>query len=416
MVEDGRSSLREVPILDLKNMKIISPLGRGAKGVVFLVRTEFPYKEFLALKVISKASVENKAVSRSKNDDYVFKRICIEREILSRLHHPLLPTLRGVVETEQIIGYAIDYCPGRDLHSLRKKQTENMFSDDSIRFYAAELVLALEYLHGLGIVYRDLKPENILIQENGHLMLVDFDLSTKLSPPKSPQNLPITTKPDPSKEEKKNKRLLCLPRCWNSGVLPTEETLCSNSVSSEHSSGSTTAAKSNSFVGTEEYIPPEIIQGNGHEFAVDWWCLGIVLHEMLYGFTPFKGSNRKETFHRILNKSPDLVGEQTPLRNLIRKLLEKEPSKRITGEEIKGHDFFKGVDWKSISEISRPPYIPPVCDKDLNGNNEIDVEMFVNGVFKDENDKSLENVKKTDNCNQILEFKGYHEANPFFVF
>ncbi|GAB2238041.1 hypothetical protein Droror1_Dr00015943 [Drosera rotundifolia] len=78
----------------------------------------------------------------------------------------------------------MDYCPGGDLNSVRRKQSEKTFSDDVIRFYAAELVLALEYLDSLGIVYRDLKPENILIQSNGHLMLVDFDLATQL-PPKS---------------------------------------------------------------------------------------------------------------------------------------------------------------------------------------------------------------------------------------
>ncbi|KAF5936946.1 hypothetical protein HYC85_024452 [Camellia sinensis] len=92
------------------------------------------------------------------------------------------PTIGGVIATDKIVGYGIDYCPGRDLNSLRKKQTEKMFSDSIIRFYAAELVLALEYLYGLGVVYRDLKPESILVQESGHLMSVnvDFDLSAKL--------------------------------------------------------------------------------------------------------------------------------------------------------------------------------------------------------------------------------------------
>ena len=86
--------------------------------------------------------------------------------------------------------------------------------------------------------------------------------------------------------------------------------------------------------------------------------LGVMLYEMLYRTTVFKGSNRKETFYRILAKAPDLVGETTPLRGLIEKLLEKDPNQRIRLEEIKGHDFFKGIEWDLVVEIGRPPFIP----------------------------------------------------------
>lgn len=109
----------ETPSLDLKNLNVISVLGRGAKGVVFLVQTE--NGELLALKAILKSSTQNN------------RRICFEREILDSLNYPLLPKLHGVLQTEKIVGYAIDYCPGLDLHSLRKKQTEKTFSDDIIR-------------------------------------------------------------------------------------------------------------------------------------------------------------------------------------------------------------------------------------------------------------------------------------------
>lgn len=120
----------EMPSLDLQNLKVISALGRGAKGVVFLVQTE--KGELLALKAILRSSVEKGKVT-SNIDPNEYRRICFEREVLSSLHHPLLPKLNGVLLTEKIVGYAIDYCPGRDLHSLRKKQTEKMFSDDIIR-------------------------------------------------------------------------------------------------------------------------------------------------------------------------------------------------------------------------------------------------------------------------------------------
>ncbi|XP_059660052.1 serine/threonine-protein kinase OXI1-like [Cornus florida] len=376
-------SQNDIPLLELRQLKVISVLGRGAKGVVFLVQPDQQQStnnEFLALKAISKASIQNSKVDNN-GDLNENRRICFEQEVLRSFRHPLLPRLRGVLSTDEIIGYAIDYCPGRDLNSLRNNQTEKMFSDDIIRFYAAELILALEYLHGLGIVYRDLKPENVVIQENGHLMLVDFDLSTKL-PPKSPEpRRPIVKSVSKSAPIKK-KRFPSFQRCWNSGISPEDSAPLPEIGVDSASFESDSAAKSKSFVGTEDYVAPEIILGKGHDFAVDCWCLGVMLYEMLYGTTPFRGSNRKETFHRILKKSPELTGEPTPLRDLIAKLLEKDPMLRISLEGIKGHDFFRGVDWDLIWQIERPPFIPLLPeDEDTLGNKEIDVESFVQEAF-----------------------------------
>ena len=119
---------REIPALDFKNLNVISAVGRGAKGVVFLAKDEAS-DEFVALKVIAKALIEVKG----KADGGEYKRICFEQQVLRRLSHPLLPRLRGVLATENVVAYAIDYCPGGNLHSLRKRQTEKMFSDDVIR-------------------------------------------------------------------------------------------------------------------------------------------------------------------------------------------------------------------------------------------------------------------------------------------
>ncbi|KAJ0052611.1 hypothetical protein Pint_01468 [Pistacia integerrima] len=379
-----------VPSLDFQRLKVVSALGRGAKGVVFLVKDE-ELSEFLALKVIWRDLIENKNKDSNDNnsDEDDYKRVSFEQQVLQSFDHPLLPRLRGVLSTEKIIGHAIDYCPGRDMNFLRKKQTEKMFSDDTIRFYAAEMVLALQYLHNQGIVYRDLKPENIMIQENGHIMLVDFDLSTKLSP-KSPESCPEKTPTPvtkrPSDSVKKKRRPLFRSIC-NSGISPEDSVSSAQhsfkTVSKGDSDHST--EKSNSFVGTEEYVAPEIISGEGHDFTADWWSLGIVLHEMLYGVTPFKGSNRKETFYRILCRPVELMGEPTALRNLIRKLLEKDPRKRIGVEGIKGHDFFRGMDWDLLLKMVRPPYIP--CSELENKRiKEIDVESFVQGIFSGSGD------------------------------
>ncbi|RWR83825.1 serine/threonine-protein kinase OXI1-like protein [Cinnamomum micranthum f. kanehirae] len=376
---DDHHTTNQYPPLDLRSLKALSVLGRGAKGVAFLVRHG---DQTLALKTISKSSIE-----KNKKPEDGLRRIRFELDTLKELQHPLLPTLRGFLSTEKIVGFAMEYCSGGDLNSLRKKQTEKSFSDDIIRFYAAELVLALEYLHGLGIVYRDLKPENVLIQENGHLMLVDFDLSKKLSLKKPLQNQQI-----PSNRADKSATKSRFPAF----LLCKSGFPAKNSVNSERSDGSESSSlnsgesgsesKSNSFVGTQDYVAPEVITGNGHDFSVDWWNLGVLLYEMLYGQTPFRGSNRKETFYRILTKSPEMVGEQTPLRDLIGKLLEKEPEKRISVEGIKGHEFFQGVVWETVVEISRPPFIPGGRGEEISGLERdvgIDVEDFVERVFCD---------------------------------
>ncbi|CAA7023719.1 unnamed protein product [Microthlaspi erraticum] len=401
------------PTLDFNRLEVLSLLGRGAKGVVFLVRDTNNDQDdkLLALKVILREAIEKKKKKNNKTTSDEYKRVSFEQEVLSRFDHPLFPSLHGVLSTDKVIGYAIDYCPGKNLHSLRNMQSESMFSDEIIRFYAAELVLALDYLHNQGIVYRDLKPENVMIQENGHLMLVDFDLSTNLAP-RTPQPSPSpSSSSNPSPARRKKKRFLRFGSFCNSGISPEEEEE-SNSMGSSIStassalavSDSSRAEKSNSFVGTEEYVAPEVVNGGGHDFAVDWWSLGVVLYEMLYGTTPFKGLNRTETFFRILTRPPNLVGETTALRDLIRRLLEKDPSRRISVEEIKGHDFFRGVDWDNVVLVSRPPYIPAPDDggdKGRDGNTIIDVENIVQEIFaaREEREKQSGNDKNSANLN-----------------
>lgn len=138
MIDHHRPDVAVAPILDLPCLKALAALGRGAKGAVFLVEAE-AWKEPLALKAISRKLVESKTKDNGDNSsddgkESGYRRICFEQEALRRFRHPLLPRLHGVVCTDMIVGYAIDYCPGRDLHQLRKKQSEKMFSDDVIRY------------------------------------------------------------------------------------------------------------------------------------------------------------------------------------------------------------------------------------------------------------------------------------------
>ncbi|KAH0451676.1 hypothetical protein IEQ34_018975 [Dendrobium chrysotoxum] len=372
--------------IELSDLIAASILGRGGNGIVFLVR-HLTSGETLALKSISKPS-----------SDADFRRIWFERDVLLELQHPLLPSLRGILSTDKIVGFAIDYCPGGDLNTVRRCQTEKMFSLEMIHFYAVEMVIALTHLHNLGIIYRDLKPENVLIQENGHIMLIDFDLSTKLPTSRSSPKTPFT-RSETLPAKSKRKKLRSLFRCCSSraGVtpdLPTSDLLLPS------------PAKSKSFVGTEEYVAPEIIVGKGHDFAVDWWGLGVILYEMLYARTPFRGQNRRETFRRILHESPDLIGNPTPLRDLIGRMLVKDPSKRITGEEIKRHEFFGGVDWALVVDIARPPYIPVRKDWD-EGIEGLEVEKIVEKVFE----KALA-AKRTS----VTEVRNYSINEDFTVF
>ena len=131
MTQEDEPHGEEIQTLHLNDLKALSVLGRGGKGVVFLVQTKSASQELFALKVVSRSSIEK----RRNGDGSEYKRVCFEQEVLRRLRHPLLPKLRGVLWTENILGYAIDYCPGGDLHSLRMKLSEKMFSDDVIRYF-----------------------------------------------------------------------------------------------------------------------------------------------------------------------------------------------------------------------------------------------------------------------------------------
>lgn len=382
--EESMKGLR-MEITELKAVKVV---GKGAMGTVFLAHKEGCDKA-LALKAISKPAIEK------QNDG--FKRARAELDILRRLRHPFLPSLVGHVETDKVVGFVMDYCPGGDLNYLRRKQSEKTFSESIIRFYTAEIILALEHLHSLGIVYRDLKTENILVQSNGHIMLTDFDLSTRLRPHGRRQEPSDGADPGQPKSQIRRSRsgaFAMITSCMTSQhwsptrVSPlTKSSKRSSSKKSEASyaalpnAPTPTYERANSFVGTEEYVSPEMLRGDGHDFAVDWWALGILVYEMLHGKTPFRGATRKETFYNILVRQPHFTGPWNPLRDLIVRLLEKEPSRRIGftngAAEIKKHRFFNGLDWEAMENVSRAPFLPPpMTPEDLIADKILNVEEF----------------------------------------
>ena len=117
--------------------------------------------------------------------------------------------------------------------------------------------------------------------------------------------------------------------------------------------------KSVCFVGTDEYVAPEVLRGGDHTAAMDWWSYGVLLYEMIYGNTPFRGKNSDETLHNIMEKDAEFPGIVSAAKNLISQLLVKEASKRPRVEEIKRHEFFRGLQWELLIEVARPPFIPP---------------------------------------------------------
>lgn len=373
----------------------IRALGHGDMGTVYLAKHMTSGKP-VAMKVMSKELMEKK---RSH------KRAWMEKEILQKLDHPFLPRLFTKFESRNHTFLLMSYCSGGDLNTLRQRQKDRMFSESAARFYAAEVVVALEYLHQHGILYRDLKPENILVQADGHIMITDFDLSLIINNPQESQTKGSCR--DQIGRKKTTKSLLAklnpghvgAKRCTNSSaiIIPKEGAGASASARETgyyHLDGRKESVyeHSHSFVGTEEYVAPEILWGKGHGTAVDWWAFGILLYEMVYGKTPFKGSTRKETFYNILCKEPPELSEPwSPLKDLLRRLLVKEPTLRLgfisDAQEIKNHEFFEGVRWDELEYVSRPPFVPPpfgfehshiVLDDNTEDDNVHTIEMFEN--------------------------------------
>ncbi|KAM7256107.1 hypothetical protein ACFE04_011848 [Oxalis oulophora] len=321
--------------IGLNHFKPIKHLGCGDTGSVHLVELKGT-GELFAMKAMEKSMMLN----RNK-----VHRACVEREIISQLDHPFLPTLYTSFQTPTHVCLITDFFPGGELFTLLDRQPMKLFTEESSRFYAAEVVIGLEYLHCLGIVYRDLKPENILLRKDGHAVLSDFDLSFMTS-----------CKPQIIKHSQPTKS-----RRSKSQPPPT---FVAEPV-----------AQSNSFVGTEEYIAPEIITGAGHSSAIDWWALGILLYEMLYSRTPFRGKNRQKTFANILHKDlafPSSIPVSLAAKQLIKALLEKDPTLRLgskTGaNEIKQHPFFQGINWPLIRCMSPPPLQVPLKLTEKDGN------------------------------------------------
>lgn len=290
----------------LKDFQLLSVIGQGAFGKVLLVRHSATGSVH-AMKIISKQFViDMDSVHYMKT----------ERDVMTKIRHPFVIGLNYAFQTESKVYLVMEYQSGGELFSYLKE--EGTFTEDTVRFYLAEMILALEHLHGHGIIHRDLKPENLLISAEGHIKLTDFGLA---------------------KQYIEGQEMM---------------TVC----------------------GTKEYMAPEMLLGKGYDSAVDWWSLGALAYEMLIGNPPFR--SRKPT---ILHKQILTAKIQLPrwlsgeAHSLLKSLLERNVSKRLGGGKsslfvvkgvhaLKRHPFFKSINWEKIENLRvPPPMVPRVSDE-----------------------------------------------------
>ena len=219
--------------------------------------------------------------------------------------HPFTIRMWGTFQDAQQVFMIMDYIEGGELFSLLRKSQR--FPNPVAKFYAAEVCLALEYLHSMDIIYRDLKPENILLDKNGHIKLTDFGFA---------KYVPDVT-----------------------------YTLC----------------------GTPDYIAPEVVSTKPYNKSVDWWSFGILIFEMLAGYTPFYDSNTMKTYENILNAELQFPSIFHPdAQDLLCRLITRDLSKRLGNlqngsEDVKRHPWFSEVVWdKLLCRNIETPYEPPI--------------------------------------------------------
>lgn len=279
----------------LTDFHIMRTLGTGSFGRVHLVRSVHNGR-YYAVKVLKKQQVVKMKQVEHTND---------ERRMLKLVEHPFLIRMWGTFQDLRNLFMIMDYIEGGELFSLLRKSQR--FPNPVAKFYAAEVVLALEYLHSHDIIYRDLKPENILLDRNGHIKITDFGFAKE--------------------------------------VLTVTWTLC----------------------GTPDYIAPEVITTKPYNKSVDWWSLGVLIFEMLAGFTPFYDTTPMKTYEKILSGKvhfpnffhPDVV-------DLLLRLITADLSSRLGNlvngpADIRNHYWFSEVVWeKLLTKDIETPYEPPI--------------------------------------------------------
>ncbi|ETN63604.1 microtubule-associated serine/threonine kinase [Anopheles darlingi] len=334
----GRSNSSAVP--NEKDFDILKLISNGAYGAVYLVKHKQTRQRF-AMKKINK----NSLMLRNQ-----VEQVFAERDILSFADNPFVVSMYCSFETRKHLCLVMEYVEGGDCATLLK--SIGPLPSDMARFYFAETVLAVEYLHCYGIVHRDLKPDNLLITALGHIKLTDFGLS-KMG-------------------------LMSLATNLYEGYLDSE----------------TRQFSDKQVFGTPEYIAPEVILRQGYGKPVDWWSMGIILYEFLIGCVPFFGETPEELFAHTVNDDiewPD--NDDWPLqeeaKDLITVLLHQNPRDRLgTGgaHEVKEHCYFYGLDWNNLLR-QKAEFVPQLDNEEDTSYFDTRVDRYNHEICGDDTDE-----------------------------
>ncbi|KAI5077917.1 hypothetical protein GOP47_0007741 [Adiantum capillus-veneris] len=331
--DDGVQSFRSTPThpsyndrITIADFDILKLISRGAFGRVFLAKKRATGDNF-AIKVLRKIDMIRKNA---------VENILAERDILISVRNPFVVRFFYSFTCRDNLYLVMEYLIGGDLYSLLRKL--GCLEENVARVYIAELVLALDYLHSLGVVHRDLKPDNILIAHDGHIKLTDFGLS-KVGLINSTDDLSGPT----------------------SGGVLMEENMFENCL--EHGM-QREYRKERSAVGTPDYLAPEILLGTEHGYTADWWSVGVILFEFITGLPPFNAEHPQIIFDNILNRKipwprvPEDMSEDA--KDLIDKLLMEDPNQRLGAKgaaEVKNHPFFKDISWENLAR-QKAAFVP----------------------------------------------------------
>ncbi|KUJ23024.1 Pkinase-domain-containing protein [Mollisia scopiformis] len=316
---NGKLVLRQVK-KGVRDFVFGRTLGEGSYSTVLLATDRQTLKEY-AVKILDK-----KHIIKEKKIKYVN----IEKDTLNRLiEHPGIVRLYYTFQDSSSLYYVLDVASGGELLGVLKKI--GSFDEECTRFYGAQILDAIEHMHNRGVIHRDLKPENVLLDDQMHIKITDFGTAKLLPDPRAPR--------DPTKAY---------------DITGAEE--------------ESTRAKS--FVGTAEYVSPELLTDKNACKASDLWAFGCIIYQLLTGRPPFKAGNEYQTFQKIVNLEYEFPpGFPPAARDLVERLLVLDPSRRLSIEHIKNHEFFDGIQWgRGLWRMKAPrlkPYIPPTQEPGL---------------------------------------------------
>ncbi|KAL8715634.1 MAG: hypothetical protein Q9225_006365 [Loekoesia sp. 1 TL-2023] len=324
----GRPVLRSVK-KGFRDFSFGRTLGEGSYSTVMAATDRETGKEF-AIKVLDK-----RHIIKEKKVKYVN----VEKDTLNRLtEHPGVVRLYYTFQDERSLYFVLDLASNGELLGVLKRLTT--FDEECTRFYGAEILDTIDFMHARGVIHRDLKPENVLLDDHMHVKITDFGTAKLLDTAKSA--------PD------------------TNGIAGAAELLDGSEIN-----------RANSFVGTAEYVSPELLRDKTACKASDLWAFGCIIYQLLAGRPPFKAANEYLTFQKILGLEYEFPkGFPDVAKDLVERLLVLEPSSRLSIEHIKNHQFFEGITWGRGLWKQRPPeikgFIPGVSTpKQINGSNGI---------------------------------------------